>query len=619
VSFKFLKCLTVQIVISGVKDLLEDLNPQLMNTILAEFDKVEGQSPPEPTRTSADLASVVASDSGASKKGGAGGADPLDDLFPRVELDGLLKGTSILADSKSDAWKTKKEALEMFQAILDQGPNKRLKPSMGEVSQVLKARVVDSNKAVQALALDIVGRIAMGMGKPFDKYTRFFTLPVVSVLSDAKAPPRNAAVATLTAMATACESLDTMMSDLVKGMETQNPMQRASLLAWLAMWYKDHEGTASSDLASFTGPILASLDDRSGDVRKSAQSMLPYLVVGAGYDYVMRQTDSLKAASKKSAVPLIQAAHAAAPAPAAASASKGSAKTAAAKPPKEVPQASPPPEEVSDRAPSRTGPAAPARKKLPIGLIKRPVESRAESPQEATAPARLAKPGTNGIKRVASAAAPRPTPAQSPSTTTGMLFHTISGDAKRARLAKDAQKWIVESGTTRKDLADLLQHQMEPHASRELVNLLFSHDHNAVNDHVAGLTMMTDFYASADTDDAKAICVANVDLPLKYVSMKGHEPQSNLISKNLDCVDAILELLQTAEHQLSEPEAMTFVPTLVYKVSATRPSNSRVLKQNWCSWAMLANLFAFECRPSYRCSPRSMHTIDSFISFLNMD
>ena len=55
------------------------------------------------------------------------------DLFPRVEIDNLLKGTTILADAKSEAWKTKKEALETLQAILDQGANKRLKPTMGNV------------------------------------------------------------------------------------------------------------------------------------------------------------------------------------------------------------------------------------------------------------------------------------------------------------------------------------------------------------------------------------------------------------------------------------------------------------------------------------------------------
>ena len=114
----------------AIKDLIEDLNPQLLTTILGEFDKVEGTPAPEPTRTSVDVASMVPS-GGSSGKSGASGGDPLDDLFPRVEIDGLLKGTTILADAKSDAWKTKKEALETLQAILDQGANKRLKPSMG--------------------------------------------------------------------------------------------------------------------------------------------------------------------------------------------------------------------------------------------------------------------------------------------------------------------------------------------------------------------------------------------------------------------------------------------------------------------------------------------------------
>ena len=109
---------------------MEDLNPQLLNTINTEFDKVEGQSPPEPSRTSADLANMTAPDAKSAK---GASADPLDDLFPRIEIDSLFKGTTILTDAKSDAWKVKKEALENLQGLLDQGNNKRLKPSMGKL------------------------------------------------------------------------------------------------------------------------------------------------------------------------------------------------------------------------------------------------------------------------------------------------------------------------------------------------------------------------------------------------------------------------------------------------------------------------------------------------------
>lgn len=114
---------------SGIKDLLEDVNPQLLATISTEFDKVEGQNAPVPTRTSADVISLP--QSGNSGKAG-NATDPIDDLFPRVEIDKLLIGTTILADTKNDAWKSRKEGLEALQGLLDVGANKRLKPTMGK-------------------------------------------------------------------------------------------------------------------------------------------------------------------------------------------------------------------------------------------------------------------------------------------------------------------------------------------------------------------------------------------------------------------------------------------------------------------------------------------------------
>lgn len=113
---------------AGIRDLLEDLNPQLQNTIQTEFDKVEGQEAPVPTRTSADVAAVPVA--GPKGKPTAGG-DPLDELFPRVDLEKLVGATNILTAVKSEAWKERKEALENLIAILEVGTHKRLKPNLG--------------------------------------------------------------------------------------------------------------------------------------------------------------------------------------------------------------------------------------------------------------------------------------------------------------------------------------------------------------------------------------------------------------------------------------------------------------------------------------------------------
>lgn len=463
--------------------------------------------------------------------------------------------------------------------------------------------MTDSNKAVQTLALDIVARIATGMGKPFDKQTKFFVIPVASVLSDQKAPIRAAALQTLTAMATACEGMDPLVHWITTALEVNNPVQRANLLNWIAGWFKDQEMTPGIDLASWIPSVVGCLDDRSADVRKGAQAVLPFLIASAGFDKVLAQTNSLKPASKNSAVPLINAARASAPSlsgpsppaatPAAPAAKAPSAAKAPPAKPIMPPSPSPPPSPTSAAPPaSKAGPASKLtgiRRKLPQGTMSRP-ESRAETVDEpASAPAptsRLTKPGAGlGLRRpgmpVPSAlkAAPAPTaaPASAPAVAaSNMPFTGMNVDAKKTRLAKDPAKWINEAGTTRKDLADLLQHQMEPYASRDLVAQLFSTDHSAINDHVAALSTMAEFYADLQAgddkfglapEDLKTVGIANSDFALRYVSIKAHEPQSNLIQKCLDVVDAVLAFMRSTDYQLSDNEAICFIPTMVHKVS----------------------------------------------------
>lgn len=562
--------------IIGIKDFLEDLNPQLLNTITSEFDKVDGTPIPEPTRTSSDL-SMVSSGSGLAGKGQH--SDPLDDLFPRVELDSLLKGTSILADAKSDAWKTRKEALENLQAILDQGSNKRLKGNIGrlfhssiidsvlplltgEIGQILKARLADQNKAVQTLALDIISRIAIGMGKPFEKHARLFVAPVCTVLSDQKAPIRAAALQVLTSIAIACDGIEALASGIATGMETTNPMQKGTLMSWLADWFKEHPSVASIDLKSWVSPVVTSLDDRSSDVRKGAQALLATLISSVGFDYVLNQTNSLKPASRASAVPLIQAARPEPPSnstpatvhkvPTTTPITTSGPSTSRSPPPSE----SPPPTVLP---PSIAKPKLGVRRLLPQGSSRS--ESRPGTPVEAPVPSRV-KPVTSGVKRPVTITAPSASPAPS------LVFHGLNLDAKKARCGRDVQKWINESGPTRKDLADLLQSQMEPHASRELVLRLFSHDHNAVNDHINALSVISDFYHNAQNADEtiETVCLANLDLPLKYVSIKIHEPQPNLISKCLDVIEAVLAFLRNVNYQLTDGEGLCFIPTIIFKV-----------------------------------------------------
>jgi cytoskeleton-associated protein 5 len=531
-----------------------------MQTIDKEFEKVEGQAAPTPIRTQEDV-SPAPQTNGKAKAGG----DPVEELYPRVEIDRLLVGTPILANAKSDAWKSRKEALEQLQGLLE--ANKRFKPTMGtrrflrlrsyshshhagDISQVLKSRIPDTNKAVQALALDVIARIAAGMNKPFEKYTRLYAVPIATVLADQKAPIRASAKATLTAIATACEGPESLVSGLASALEAQNPLQRSELLSWLSEWFKDHPPPPSLDLSSFASPVVACLDDKNGDVRKGAQSVLPFLMPSVGYDALVKETNNLKPASRSTVLPILQALKAANLATAPTLSNRPEAQSQARAAPSRAQQA-PSPAAAPESEPERAGSRVAPKSKPGLGL-KRPATSA---------------PPTAAPSTPVSHASPSGTPPP---------FTTSNPDAKRNRLSKDAGRWTIESGPVRKDLADFLQTQMEPHVSRDISQSLFSHDHNAVNDWIAGMTVIADCYNHTLAGDERygptnesmrAILVANSDLALKYSCLRVHENQSNLVSKALDLLEAVVALLAEENYRLGDAEAACFVPTFVHKVS----------------------------------------------------
>lgn len=111
-----------------ISSFLQDVNPALLTTIQAEFDKISGETAPAPTRFSADNTSAATSSSagGSGAAKGSDADDALDQLFPRVDLEKLLSNATVNACNDAN-WKTRKEALESIQSTLE--ANKRLKPS----------------------------------------------------------------------------------------------------------------------------------------------------------------------------------------------------------------------------------------------------------------------------------------------------------------------------------------------------------------------------------------------------------------------------------------------------------------------------------------------------------
>lgn len=442
---------------------------------------------------------------------------------------------------------------------------------------MLKPRITDTNKVVQSLALDIVARIASGMNKPFERYCRIVVLPIAQVMADQKTNIRALAGTTLTTIATACEGIDSMTHFLGTALESPNPLLRGTLLGWLAGWLKENEIGPGADLSTWTGPLVSCLEDKSADVRKCAQAVLPAVVLRVGYDHFMDKVNTLKPASRATIAPLVQAAKPASQSKAPVVPASAPAPTSKKLPP---PPPSPPAESLPSEMPPPKSKGLLSRRMDGAPRPAARVEETVERPSSQASLRGTLKSKVLGLKRPGSTmskpSVSAPPPAVVNTSSSTFPFLGAMAEPKRARLQKDQNRWVIESGPSRKDLAELLQHQMEPYVTKDLIAMLFSHDHNAINDHISGLNMICECYTSAaageeshglSTPDVTATLLATVDLPLKYVSIKVHEPQPNLISRCLDVVDSILSFLGSASYVLSDPEAACFVPTIIHKVS----------------------------------------------------
>ncbi|KAJ2330725.1 hypothetical protein GGI00_003572, partial [Coemansia sp. RSA 2681] len=300
----------------AVMDLVDDLNPQLVQLLEAEFDKVASQPMPEPIRTQGSLAG---SDAGGGASGGGGGAaaggavdddDPMDDLFPRQDLHALI-GPGIYKQLGDGNWKERKAGLDAIQGALDSASH-RIQPNIsGDLYTALKQRLQDANKNLITVTLGLLAALSADSGAAQPPNIRIVALSTIQCLADKKPQLRAAAVAAMTAWANATPaSVDQAVLPAVpSALADISPELRMSLLQWLAdvLAPRHAKGARLPDLSLLITPLFTCLQDRNADVRKQAQRVLELTVVSCGFEAVHDACDmQLRGAAKASVAPMIE-------------------------------------------------------------------------------------------------------------------------------------------------------------------------------------------------------------------------------------------------------------------------------------------------------------------------
>ncbi|XP_059392568.1 cytoskeleton-associated protein 5 isoform X2 [Carassius carassius] len=511
----------------------EDEKPALLSQIDAEFEKMQGQSPPAPIRGTKKAGAEEEVDA-AEEVEVDGGAGDIMDLLPRTDISDKI--TSDMVSKISDKnWKIRKEGLDEVAAVISEA--KFIQANIGELPMALKGRLSDSNKLLVQQALNILQQIATAMGPSLKQHVKNLGIPIITVLGDSKSNVRAAALSTLNVWVEQTGMKEWLEGeDLSEELKKENPFLRQEMLGWLAEKLPTLR-TVPADLMLCVPHLYACLEDRSGDVRKKAQDALPTFMMHLGYEKMSKAAGKLKATSKDQVVGMLEKARAVMPAKPAAPA-----KAAASKPP-------------ASSAPAAKPAPAPARNQSPFEDFSEPEPKPDTKKAKPAGPA--AKKGVVGKKPPVKAGA------KDEEDKSGPIFILVP-NGKEQRIKEEKALKILKWNfiTPRDEYVEQLKTQMSTCLPKWLQDELFHFDFQR---HVKAIGAMIEHMEA----ECEAV-IGCLDLILKWFTLRFFDTNTSVLMKALEFLKLLFTMLSRKNYQLNDYEASSFIPYLILKVGESK-------------------------------------------------
>uniref|UniRef100_A0A8C8WQP7 Cytoskeleton-associated protein 5 n=1 Tax=Panthera leo TaxID=9689 RepID=A0A8C8WQP7_PANLE len=534
----------------------EDEKPALLSQIDAEFEKMQGQSPPAPTR-GISKHSISGTDEGEDGDEPDEGGNDVVDLLPRTEISDKI--TSELVSKIGDKnWKIRKEGLDEVAGIINEA--KFIQPNIGELPTALKGRLNDSNKILVQQTLNILQQLAVAMGPNIKQHVKNLGIPIITVLGDSKNNVRAAALATVNAWAEQTGMKEWLEGeDLSEELKKENPFLRQELLGWLAEKLPSLRSTPT-DLILCVPHLYSCLEDRNGDVRKKAQDALPFFMMHLGYEKMAKATGKLKPTSKDQVLAMLEKAKANMPAKPAASAKAASKPMGGSAPAKFQPASAP----VEDSVSSTVEPKPDPKKAKALG-----VSSKAKSAQGKKVPSK--------------------TSLKEDEDKSGPIFIVVpNGKEQRMKDEKGLKVLKWNFTTPRDEYIEQLKTQMSSCVAKWLQDEMF---HSDFQHHNKALAVMVDHLESE-----KEGVIGCLDLILKWLTLRFFDTNTSVLMKALEYLKLLFTLLSEEEYHLTENEASSFIPYLILKVGEPKDvirKDVRAILNRMCLVYPASKMFPF--------------------------
>ncbi|XP_014457711.1 cytoskeleton-associated protein 5 isoform X2 [Alligator mississippiensis] len=533
----------------------EDEKPALLSQIDAEFEKMQGQTTPAPTR-GVSRHSGGNGDDGEEEEQEDVGSDVVD-LLPRADISEKI--TSELVSKIGDKnWKIRKEGLDEVASIINDA--KFIQPNLGELPAALKSRLNDSNKILVQQTLSILQQLAIAVGPNIRQHVKNLGIPIITVLGDSKNNVRATALATVNAWAEQTGMKEWLEGeDLSEELKKENPFLRQELLGWLAEKLPTLR-SVPSDLLLCVPHLYSCLEDRNGDVRKKAQDALPFFMMHLGFEKMAKATGKLKPTSKDQVLTMLEKAKANMPAKPAA------------------------PAKASSRM---AGGAAPAK----FQSTSAPTDDSGSSTMEYKPDPKKAKAGgaASKAKGIQGKKVPSKPNLKEDEDKSGPVFIIVpNGKEQRMRDEKGLKVLKWNFTTPRDEYIEQLKTQMSSCVARWLQDEMF---HADFQHHNKALTVMIEHLESE-----KDGIISCLDLILKWLTLRFFETNTSVLMKALEYLKLLFTLLSQEEYHLTENEASSFIPYLILKVGEPKDvvrKDVRAILNRMCLIYPASKMFTF--------------------------
>uniref|UniRef100_A0A0N7ZBI0 TOG domain-containing protein n=1 Tax=Scylla olivacea TaxID=85551 RepID=A0A0N7ZBI0_SCYOL len=503
----------------------EDEKAALLQQIDTEFERLSGTSPPAPFRgASQDRSTENDGDEDDAVDSRQAGPINVQDLVPRVNISEQLT-SNLFSELADKNWKVRNEALQKVSNILSEA--KFIKGDVGELPTVLCSRMNDTNKNLALEAIRLTASLATALGPHCKPHTRNIVPGMLTALGDSKQNVRQQAMSTLNSWVEQAGLKETIDGEVfADALKSGSPFLKAELFPWMAEKLKDASPKSinKEEIHACTQYLFAALEDRSADVRKGAnEAVLPFMI-HIGYEGMMKHITRVKPSSKNTVMQAMEKAKVNLPA---------------------KPQ--PKPRSPAGGASARVGRPGSASGPQGAGRSGAAVAKKSLRTPSAT------RAGSSGGRKEAEDVD------TSPLLQVNNLKQQRALDEQRLRILR----W--DFTTPRAEFITQLKDQMTTAGlNRQLISNMFHQDFKF---HIKAIDSLNE-----DLACNLQACIANLDLILKWLTIRFFDTNPSVIMKAMDYLQQVFQCVTDDGYHLQDHEANSFMPFLITKFGDPKDS-----------------------------------------------